>query len=170
MVPHASCEARWPLALAIALRVVVWLAVPDTRFASDEGSYFSAATALLTRGEQDLFWPPLTSWLIAFVRWVTNTDSLALVRLVWIAIDIGSVVVICGLARRVAPAIFGGDAAKAGRFVACATLGYAVYLPAVSFAQFTTSETPALLLTLLVVGVLSRPTAGIAACMGAGLL
>ena len=59
---RATAEARysvalWPLALAIALRVAAWLTVSPTRFASDEDSYFAVATALLARGDQNIFWP-----------------------------------------------------------------------------------------------------------------
>ncbi len=160
----------WPVALAIVVRLAVWLVVPATRFASDEDSYFQVGTAILVRGEQDLFWPPLTGWLIALVRWALHTDAVSAVRLVWIAMDIGCVLAVRTLAGRMAPAVSGGDEARAARFVTLATLGYALYLPAISHAQFATSETPALLQTLLVLVLLTRLLPGAGTYATAGFL
>ena len=160
----------WPMALAAAIRLATWASIPPTRFASDEESYFQVATAVLTEGRQDLFWPPVTGWLIALIRWALQTDSVAWVRLAWIALDLGCVVVVHVLARRVSAVLAPGHDAQAARFSTMATLAYACYLPAIAHAQFATSEIPALLQTLLVLVLLSRPEAGPAAIAGAGLL
>jgi len=74
------------------------------------------------------------------------------------------------LARRIAPIISRGDTERAKRLTRCATLGYAIYLPAVSFAQFTTSETPALLQALLIVFLLTAANASWRVFLAAGLL
>ena len=151
---------RRPVALAIVIRLAVWLMVPSARFASDEDSYFQVATALLTAGHQDLFWPPVTGWLIALVRATLQTDAVAAVRLVWIALDIGCVIAVGTLARRAATAVWPANAAKTDRFAALAATAYALYLPAISHAQFSTSETPALLQTLSVLVLLTQPGRG----------
>lgn len=148
----------WPVALGAALRLSVWALLPASRFASDEGSYFQVGTALAAGGDQDLFWPPLTGWVIALVTAIAG-PSVAALRFAWVLFDIGCLVCVRTLAARMAPAWF-TEPDRARRFSALATLGYAVYLPAVSFAQFTTSETPALLQLLVVLILLSNANAG----------
>ncbi len=119
--------------------------MPEGRLASDEDNYLAAAHGLLERGQQDLFWPPVTGWLIAGIRLVLG-PSQSLARLVWLMIDLGALFALRALASRVARACW---PEREGRFVTGVILAYALYLPAISYAQFTTSETPALLLTLL---------------------
>lgn len=132
------------------VRVGVWLVLSPNRFASDEASYFSAGTMLASRGEQDFFWPPVTGWLIASAELILRTTDIRWIRLVWIALDVGALLILRALARRLARAAVPEHAASVERFATLVTVAYALYLPAVSFAQFVTSETPALLLTLLV--------------------
>ena len=148
----------WPVALGVAIRLAVWALLPASRFASDEDSYFQVGTALAARGEQDLFWPPLTGWLIAAIAAIAG-PSVAALRFVWVCLDIGCLLCVRTLASRLAPALFAPGLAR--RFSTIATLGYAIYLPAVSFAQFTTSETPALLQLLVVLILLTNADAGL---------
>jgi hypothetical protein len=136
----------WPVAVAIVVRVVIWSVLPDQRFASDEDSYYQVARTLLASGEQDLFWPPFTGWLIAFVATLLQTTDITWIRLAWVGLDIGCTVLVFRLAHAVARGIH--DPSRARRFVVFVTLGYALYLPAVSFSQFATSEIPALLFVL----------------------
>ena len=152
------------------VRLAAWAVVPGSRFASDEEGYFQAATVLLVQGRQDLFWPPVTGWLIAAVRWLLHSDALPLVRLAWIAMDVGSLMALQTLARRVGAAVFQGDGAPAATMAAVATAAYALYLPAIAHAQFLTSETPALLQTLCLLVLISRPDAGLVASACAGAL
>lgn len=159
----------WPVAVAIAVRLIAWSVIPSTRFASDEESYFQVSTALL-RGHQDLFWPPMTGWLLAALRYVLGTDSVGTLRLVWIAMDVGCVLGVRTLAARVGEAVWPADTARASRLALLATAGYALYLPAISHAQFVTSETPALLQVLGILVLLTRPGAGTAAFIGGGVL
>jgi len=56
----AGWSPAWPIILAVLARLVAWSFVPEGRFASDEESYVHAGINLLTRGEQDVFWPPFT--------------------------------------------------------------------------------------------------------------
>ncbi len=160
----------WPVALGVAIRIAVWALVPASRFASDESSYFHVGTALAARGERDLFWPPMTGWVIAIVTFIAGPSVPAL-RFVWVLLDIACLLSVRALAWRLARAMSGGDSprladdrsgqvALARRFATWATLGYAIYLPAVSFAQFTTSETPALLQLLAVLLLLTKPSGG----------
>ena len=144
--------------MGVAIRIAVWALVPASRFASDEDSYFQVGTALAAGGGQDLFWPPLTGWLIALVASIAG-PSVAAVRLVWVCLDIGCLLCVRTLASRLAPRLF-SDPDLARRFITLATLGYALYLPAVSFAQFTTSETPGLLQLLGVLLLLTNAGAG----------
>lgn len=152
-------------------RLAAWALIPATGFASDEGSYFQVATRLLTTGDPDLFWPPFTPWLIAAVRVLLDTDYLPAIRLAWIAMDIGCVLAVRALAIRVAERIAGGTSPATRRAAAAMTLGYALYLPAISHAQFLTSETPALLQLLLVLLLLTAsPPSALAFLAGGALI
>jgi hypothetical protein len=139
-------RAVWPVAVAVAVRLAVWLSLPHTRFASDEDSYYRVGINLLTTGAQDLFWPPLTGWLIASIAWVLDTTDIRWIRLAWIAMDVACVLLVRTLAARVARDL--PDGHDRLRFTSVVPLAYALYLPAISFAQFATSEIPALLLLL----------------------
>jgi hypothetical protein len=166
---HATkLQAAWPVAVAIFVRMLVWVILPHTRFASDEDSYYRVATLLLTTGQQDVFWPPVTGWLIALVATVLQTTDPQWIRLAWIAVDLGCVVGVYALATRVAERLPVG--VNASGFVSAATLGYGLYLPAISFAQFTTSETPALLLVLWSLWVLMTPTLAVRHAVFSGVL
>jgi hypothetical protein len=141
-IPRA---ALWPVAVAAIVRLAAWALLPGARFASDEQGYVEAGIALATTGQQDLFWPPMTGWIVALVTWLVPAASLPALRLSWIAIDLVNVVLVAVLAERVARAALPGREAA---FARAAALGYALYLPAISHAQFVTSEMPALLLVL----------------------
>lgn len=160
----------WPVALAIGVRLLAWALIPANRFASDEDSYFQVSGALLTQGHQDLFWPPMTGWLLAALRAGLGTDSVATLRFVWLLMDIGCLLAVRALAGRVAEVAWPSDAVRGTRLVVAATLGYALYLPAISHAQFLTSETPALLQLLCLILLVSRIDAGALAFGSAGLL
>ena len=104
----------WPVALGVAIRLGVWALVPASRFASDEGSYFQVGTALAAGGDQDLFWPPLTGWLIALVASIAG-PSVAALRFVWVLFDVGCLLCVRTLASRVAPRhVCGSGSARAG--------------------------------------------------------
>lgn len=167
--PAWGRPAHW-VALGLIVRLAVWAFVPGSRFASDEDGYFGAATLLLTEGRQDLFWPPVTGWLIAIVRWTLGLDSVPIIRLAWIGMDAVCLALVGALAWRVGEAVSGGEAARATGVASLATLAYALYLPAISHAQFLTSETPALLQMLIVLLLLARPDAGAGTYAVAGLV
>ena len=160
----------WPVALAVAVRLGIWVLVPGSRYASDEAGYVQAGVTLATTGEQDLFWPPLTGWLVALVHAIWSGASIKAIRLLWIAMDIGCVWAVRTLAWRVASAMFSETPARAARCTTMATLAYALYLPAISHAQFVTSETLSLLQLLLSLVMLTLPGAGIGAFAAAGVL
>src|SRR5262245_64914397 len=103
----ADWSPAWPIALAVLARAVAWCFVPEGRFASDEESYVRAGIGLLTRGEQDLFWPPFTGWLIAAAAWVFHTTDIRWIRLVWLAMDVACAVLLGRLAHDVARKSFG---------------------------------------------------------------
>lgn len=159
-----------PVALAIGVRLIAWALIPVTRFASDEESYFQVSTALLYQGHQDLFWPPMTGWLLAALGYLFGTDSLATLRLAWIAMDVGCVFAVRTLAGRVGDTLWPADADRALRLTTLATVGYALYLPAISHAQFVTSETPALLQVLCLLVLVTRPDAGTGSYVVGGIL
>ena len=137
---------------------MLWLLIPSSRLASDEDSYLKVGTLLVTTGQQDLFWPPVTGWLIALFTWLAPSDHVKWVRLAWIAMDLVCVAAVGVLGARVATSRLDRDAAH--RFGNRAAFAYALYLPAISFSQFATSEIPALLLVLSTLVLLSRPSAG----------
>jgi len=137
------------------VRLLAWALIPAARFASDEDSYYQVSTALL-QGHQDLFWPPMTGWLLALLRVVLGTDAVGTLRLVWLVMDVGCVLAVRALAARIADAAWPADGVRGRRMIAAATLGYALYLPAISHAQFLTSETPALLQLLCLILLVSR--------------
>jgi hypothetical protein len=111
-------------------------------------------TALVTTGEQDVFWPPVTGWLIALAGTLFQTTAIQWIRLAWIALDAVCVLAVYALASTVSSAL--SDPARRRAFVVTTTLGYGLYLPAISFAQFATSEIPALCLVLLSLVLLVR--------------
>ena len=160
----------WPVALAAAARLIAWLLVPASRFASDEDSYFQVSTALLTRGHQDLFWPPVTGWLIASVRVLLGTDSLPVLRLAWLAADVGCALGIRTLSARLGASLWPNDPQRVSQFAVWSTVGYALYLPAIAHAQFLTSEIPALALVLGMLVLLTGPRPGLAVHVGGGIL
>lgn len=160
----------WPVALAIGVRVLAWALIPAGRFASDEDSYFQVSTALLVQGHQDLFWPPMTGWLIAILRTVLGTDSVGTLRLAWLVMDVGCVLAVRTLAMRVTAAAWPSDVAQRTTLVTAATAGYAIYLPAISHAQFLTSETPALFQLLCLLILVTRTPASPGALAAAGVL
>ena len=112
----------WPVVLAAAVRLGVWSVLPHTRFASDEDSYYAVASALLATGQQDLFWPPVTGWLIAGAAWLLQTTDIRWIRLVWIGMDVGCTLAVAILAGRLAAATFPSDPVRARRFAVAAPL------------------------------------------------
>jgi hypothetical protein len=85
--------------------------------------------------------------------------SIAAVRFVWVLLDIACLAAVRTLAVRAVPPA-----------AAIVTLAYAIYLPAISYAQFATSETPALLQLLAVLLLLTNARGGLGAFASAGAL
>lgn len=155
-----------PIAIAALVRLGAWTLIPGARFASDEQGYVNAGVQLATTGQQDLFWPPMTGWIVALFKTLMPSLSLAAIRMAWIGADLVNVALVGVIAQRIATRL---PPSQRSRFVAAATLGYALYLPAISHAQFVTSEIPALLLVLLSVVLVMSPAAGTAPLVGAGI-
>src|SRR6478736_2800599 len=155
-----------PIAVAALLRLMAWVLMPVGRFASDEQGYVDAGIHLATTGRQDLFWPPMTGWIVAAVKVVVPTVSLHSLRLLWVSFDLVNLILIGVLATRIART-FPPDPAR--RFVMAAMLAYALYLPAISHAQFVTSEMPALLLVLTSLVLITAPSRSLASTVGAGV-
>jgi 4-amino-4-deoxy-L-arabinose transferase-like glycosyltransferase len=155
------------VAVAAIVRLAAWAIIPGARFASDEQGYVDAGVALAVTGQQDLFWPPLTGWIIAVIKTIAPSMPLGGLRLVWVMFDLANVVLVAVIATRLAARILPPDGAR--RLVFAATLGYALYLPAISHAQFVTSEMPALLLVLSSLAILTSGMAPAATVVGAGI-
>lgn len=111
----------------------------------------------------------MTGWLIALIRFVAGSDSIVLVRLVWVAMDACCAAAVFIIAGRLGRALWADDA-RASRLAQLATFGYAIYLPAISHAQFATSEIPALLGTLLMMVLITSPRSSVARFAGAGVI
>ncbi len=146
------------MAVAALVRLAAWALIPGARFASDEQGYVDAGIALAATGQQDLFWPPLTGWIVAAIKTIAPAAPLAAIRLVWIAMDLANVALVAVLAGRIGPA------------ARCAPYAYALYLPAISHSQFVTSEMPALLLVLAALVTVTSRGAGAAVDAGAGAI
>lgn len=164
---YTTAMLRWIILLAIGIRLAVWAVVPGSRFASDEESYYRAGVALATTGTADLFWPPLTPWIVALAHAIVPEASIKALRLLWVAMDLGCLLLVRVLAVRVAGAAPGAFTAS---MPTVATAAYAVYLPAISHAQFVTSETPALLQVLLILVLLTAPRAGLLRSAATGVV
>jgi 4-amino-4-deoxy-L-arabinose transferase-like glycosyltransferase len=158
----------WPFAVAMAIRLGLWLVLSPSRLASDEDSYVRTGTLLLTTGQHDLFWPPVTGWLIALFGSLAPNHDIRVIRLGWIVMDLCCLAIIRVLASRAAAGMNAVTTAQAGAFGNLAALVYAVYLPAISFSQFATSETPALLWLLLSLLLLTSAPAAARHFVGAG--
>ena len=150
--------ALWPVAVAALVRVAAWALISGARFASDEQGYVDAGIALAATGQQDLFWPPLAGWIVAAFKTIAPSAPLSAIRLLWIAMDLANVALVAVLAGRIG---------RAGRF---APYAYALYLPAISHAQFVTSEMPALLLVLSALVVVTSRRSTMAADLAAGAI
>src|SRR6476620_5122514 len=103
-----------PIAVAALLRLLAWVLMPVERFASDEQGYVDAGIQLATTGQQDLFWPPMTGWIVAAVKVFVPTASLHSLRLLWVGFDLVNLMLIGVLAARIAGAL---PADLARRFV-----------------------------------------------------
>ena len=155
------------MAVAAIVRLAAWAFISGARFASDEQGYVDAGTLLAATGQQDLFWPPLTGWIVAAIRFIAPAAPLSALRLLWIAMDIVNVALVAVLADRIARV---ATSDRAARIVPAATIGYALYLPAISHAQFVTSEMPALLLVLASLVVVTSTRAAPSSDVVAGAL
>lgn len=147
------------------VRLMAWVLIPATRFASDEQGYVDAGVQLATTGRQDLFWPPMTGWIVAAVKVLLPSASLGFLRLLWVGLDLANLGLIAILAGRIAALL---DPVHGRRFVWLTTFAYALYLPAISHAQFVTSEMPALLLVLLSLVSITSPSRSLAAVVATG--
>ena len=166
--PDPPWRPFWPIGIALAVRLALWLLLPSARLASDEDGYVPAGLALFATGTQDLFWPPVTGWIVAAVAAAAG-PSVRVIRLVWILMDAACLIALGVLAGRLTAAA-GFDAELRERVRRYAMFGYALYLPAISFSQFATSEIPALLQTLLILVLVATASPSIAGSGAAGLL
>jgi hypothetical protein len=155
-----------PIVLAIALRVLLWWLMPADRFASDEDGYYRAGVSLATRGAQDTFWPPGVGWLIAGLVSAWPATGLKAVRFAWVLMDLISALLLGVIAGRVARPGVG----ERTPFPFRVALAYLCYLPAISFSQFATSETLAVLLILATVACVMGANASIPRLAIGGIL
>jgi 4-amino-4-deoxy-L-arabinose transferase-like glycosyltransferase len=140
------------IAIGVAVRLAIWYVIPETQFASDEESYYRAGTLLATTGVQQIFLPPGTVWLIALLKIIFPALSIGYLRLSWVLMDLGVVFLIWRLSERVSRTI---DSDKLRQwFAGIVTVFYIFYVPAISYSEFMTSETPAVLLLLLILFLL----------------
>jgi hypothetical protein len=141
------------ISLGVVARLVIWYVMPETRFASDEEIYYRTGSLLATNGIQEIFLPPVTGWLIALLKTIFPALSIHYLRLFWVLMDLGSLFLIYRLSARVIAHV---DSNKSRQlFVGTATAAYILYVPAISYSEFMTSETPTVLLLLLVLVLLT---------------
>ncbi|MBM4326471.1 MAG: hypothetical protein FJ118_04820 [Deltaproteobacteria bacterium] len=124
------------LTCVLTIRAPFWIWARSAPFTNDEHGYWSIAQSFLETGEFDISWPPITSALLAAIS--SCGGSLHDARLIWTFIDAANIGLLYTLLSRFlerpAPLI--------------ASLLYTIYVPAISFASFATSEMPAMLLFL----------------------
>jgi 4-amino-4-deoxy-L-arabinose transferase-like glycosyltransferase len=140
-VRSGPAERGWPalrgllvvLLLSAGIRAVGWWWTQRIAPFADELAQLTHAYDLMARGQQHVFWPPLTIWLAAGLMRFVGYDYVAL-RLVWALLDVvntGLIVGVCG--KLFSPRVGLG-----------AGLLWAVYLGAIARAVYVTSEVPAL--------------------------
>ena len=137
------------ISLGIIARLLIWLLMPETRFASDEGNYYRTGMLLATTGEQEIFLPPVTSWLIALLKTIFPFLGVHYLRLFWVLMDFCTVFLIWRLSARVAAQTETDSDKLRQWFAGTAAALYILYVPAISYSEFMTSETPTVLLLLL---------------------
>ncbi|MFC1851322.1 hypothetical protein ACFL27_14085 [candidate division CSSED10-310 bacterium] len=148
------------LTIALGIRVAFWALIPVEMVASDESTYYHAGLRLLTEGVQDVFFPPLTSWIIALTQLFSEPPSIKAARFFWVVLDTGNVLLLYLLTLGLTASTSGNriedqssrhhapwrdDNEKAAILAA---LFYTFYIPALKYSQFATSEVPALFLLL----------------------
>src|SRR5438067_3361981 len=119
--------------LGVLIRVWLWWVIPATQFAGDEKSYLQDGWTLAKTGVQTYFWPPGIVWLVAMLQKVGFDENVKLYRLLWLVLDLGVAALVWKLAK------------KAGARPGFCAGFYLLYIPAISFAIFVTSETPTVL-------------------------
>lgn len=141
------------ISLGIIVRLVIWYVMPETRFASDEGVYYRTGTLLATSGVQEIFLPPVTGWLIALLKTIFPAISLGYLRLFWVLMDFSAVFLIYRLSARLLAHV----ASEKTRqwFAGTVAAFYILYVPAISYSEFMTSETPTVFLLLLILILLT---------------
>jgi hypothetical protein len=154
--------------IAAGVRLLWWLTIPGDRFATDEWSYYQVGTKLLG-GERNTFWPPFTGWVVAAAEFFLQTTSPKIIRLLWIAIDLWCMFATRALALRVGEAVHLPESLRQP-FGDVAAVAYGLYLPAVAFSQFMTSEVPALALILGALLLVTVRNAHWSSSLGAGFL
>ncbi len=147
------------LGLAVGARLIAWYFTHDAPFVSDEADFFAAARNLALNGEPSFFRPPVTSLIASVV--VYHGGSLAVTRLVWSVLGAVNVWLLYVLLSRFLerPVPF------------AASVLYALYLPAISYSTFVTSETPAVFFFLLAACLVTFPGRSVRLwrCVGAGV-
>jgi len=137
---------------ALTLRFIVHLSLPNGLLAADEGGYYEDAMSLLESGDLPTFWPPFTILTIAFFSIIGNTQDIITIRLLWIFLDafntVGAALICSWLSRERVVGMVAG-------------ILYALYLPAIVFSQFLTSETLAVFIAVCMLGLLLSPSGGI---------
>lgn len=130
------------IAIATASRVVTWALVPrDTSgWGGDEISYYRAAMRIILSGDQDLYWPPGTGWLIALLAKAMQTERLHVIRLGWVALDVCNVAMVFLFVRRIQDVFVVKQKFTKSAVAFFSALGYALYLPALAYATHATSE------------------------------
>jgi hypothetical protein len=124
------------VACVLAIRVPFEIWARSAPFTNDEYGYWSIAKSFIETGEFDISWPPVTSALLAAISCFGG--SLHDARLIWSLADVANIallyILLSRFLERPVPLIAG--------------ILYTLYVPAISFASFATSEIPAMLFFL----------------------
>ncbi|MBM3300570.1 MAG: glycosyltransferase family 39 protein [Deltaproteobacteria bacterium] len=125
------------LLIAASARLSAWFLVAGVEPVGDEVSYLMAAYRLANSRTIDDFWPPVTGVLTSTAFLIGGSEVAA--RFLWVVMGTVNVYLLYVLLSRYLDA----------PVPALASAVYSVYIPAISFSVFVTSETPAALFFLI---------------------
>ena len=131
---------------SIIIRILIWLLISPDRWASDEFGYYKMGIDFSNTKNLSNQWPPLTSIIITILNYISY-ENVKFFRLIWNLIDIINIYFIYSICKIIINNISSGEYPKLPLY---SSIAYSLYLPAISFSQFLTSETPTLFLILLI--------------------
>lgn len=132
------------------IRFLFWLIVPKNEFglSGDEVSYYRCGLSLSLLGRQDIFWAPMTGWIIAFLNILLGTEKIFVFRLFWVILDTFNILFIYLLSKKILFTYKEKVDLHNLKISFFSSLFYCLYLPSIGYANHITSEIPSLFFLL----------------------